>query len=480
MALTILILLAVVIFAGALYWRRARYAIPLPPGPPGLSVVGNALQMNVPSLWIQFRDWSRTYGDVISVDVFGSKIIVLNTMKAVNDVLEKRSANFSDRPDMPMIRDLMGWTWTFALMRYGDSWREHRKNQSLQRDIQVPAAEHLLRRMAKSPSDFLAHLNHYTGTIIMKRTYGHSVAPENDPFVELVEKATKSTSTAANPPGFLVDTFPILKHVPDWMPGAGFKKQAKEWRQLSEAMVEVPYNAAKNKVMSGTAEPSFVSTCLEDKQNGGEGISETLIKNTAAVAYAAGVDTTAAALTNFMFAMVTHPEVVQQCQVEIDAVIGQNRLPDFTDAQIYRQWIPVLPLAVPHRAIKGEKYRDYWLPAGATIMPNTWAILHDEKVFVNPSAFDPQRFLKGDKNLPDPHIVFGYGRRSCAGKDMALDTFWLAVVYILAVFDIRKCKDQFGREINPRMELGPGFLCQLLPFNCDISVRPGREWATVI
>ncbi len=32
-----------------------------------------------------------------------------------------------------------------------------------------------------------------------------------------------------------------------------------------------------------------------------------------------------------MFAMVTHPEVVQQCQVEIDAVIGQNRLPDFTD-----------------------------------------------------------------------------------------------------------------------------------------------------
>ncbi len=40
------------------------------------------------------------------------------------------------------------------------------------------------------------------------------------------------------------------------MPGAGFKKQAKEWRQLSEAMVEVPYNAAKNKVVCARILPT--------------------------------------------------------------------------------------------------------------------------------------------------------------------------------------------------------------------------------
>ncbi len=66
-------------------------------------------------------------GDVISVDVFGSKIIVLNTMKAVNDVLEKRSANFSDRPDMPMIRDLYAlFTSTFlVVLIHFQEWAGH-------------------------------------------------------------------------------------------------------------------------------------------------------------------------------------------------------------------------------------------------------------------------------------------------------------------------------------------------------------------
>ena len=37
------------------------------------------------------------------------------------------------------------------------------------------------------------------------------------------------------------------------MPGAGFKKKAKEWRKLSEAMINVPYDMVKDK---------FVSECV--------------------------------------------------------------------------------------------------------------------------------------------------------------------------------------------------------------------------
>ncbi len=38
------------------------------------------------------------------------------------------------------------------------------------------------------------------------------------------------------------------------MPGAGFKMKAKEWRKLSQAMINVPYDMVKDKFVS---EPSF-------------------------------------------------------------------------------------------------------------------------------------------------------------------------------------------------------------------------------
>ena len=49
---------------------------------------------------------------------------------------------------------------------------------------------------------------------------------------------------------FYVQMFFLVKHVPEWMPGAGFKKKAKEWRKLSQAMINVPYEMVKEKFVS--------------------------------------------------------------------------------------------------------------------------------------------------------------------------------------------------------------------------------------
>lgn len=42
----------------------------------------------------------------------------------------------------------------------------------------------------------------------------------------------------------------LVKYVPEWMPGAGFKAKAKEWRKLSQAMINVPYDMVKEKFVS--------------------------------------------------------------------------------------------------------------------------------------------------------------------------------------------------------------------------------------
>ena len=41
-------------------------------------------------------------GDVIHLDVFGQPMIILGSHEAAIDLLEKRSANYSDRAQTPM------------------------------------------------------------------------------------------------------------------------------------------------------------------------------------------------------------------------------------------------------------------------------------------------------------------------------------------------------------------------------------------
>jgi hypothetical protein len=55
-------------------------------------------------MWLQMLTWSL--GGVVRVSVFGQSIIVLNSMTAINDLFEKRSGIYSDRPILPMAGEL--------------------------------------------------------------------------------------------------------------------------------------------------------------------------------------------------------------------------------------------------------------------------------------------------------------------------------------------------------------------------------------
>ena len=45
-------------------------------------------------------------GDIIHLEVLGTHIIVLNSIEATTDLLEKRSTIYSDRPRMPMVKEV--------------------------------------------------------------------------------------------------------------------------------------------------------------------------------------------------------------------------------------------------------------------------------------------------------------------------------------------------------------------------------------
>jgi hypothetical protein len=69
-------------------------------------------------------------------------------------------------------------------------------------------------------------LDSEAAAIIMSIVYGYDVQPYNDRFVTLSENAVKKLTESVFPGAMVVNTFPILRYLPSWFPGAGFQRFA--------------------------------------------------------------------------------------------------------------------------------------------------------------------------------------------------------------------------------------------------------------
>lgn len=66
----------------------------------------------------------------MSINILGQPMIIINSAKVVEDLLEKRSSVYSDRPVFTFVGDIVGWSNCIALLQYGHRFREFRKYMS--------------------------------------------------------------------------------------------------------------------------------------------------------------------------------------------------------------------------------------------------------------------------------------------------------------------------------------------------------------
>lgn len=110
-------------------------------------------------------------GDICSVTVLGQPLIILNSAKMAIDMLDKKSAIYSDRPILQMAGELVGWKNTLVLLPYGDRFRRYRRlfhsligNQSMIKRFypsEELEARKFLRRILAKPDDLAAHVRKY-------------------------------------------------------------------------------------------------------------------------------------------------------------------------------------------------------------------------------------------------------------------------------------------------------------------------------
>ncbi|KAL9564563.1 hypothetical protein ACKAV7_011015 [Fusarium commune] len=469
----------------------------LPPGPRGLPLVGNVLDLPRAGQF-EAHHWAKhkdLYGNISSVTVFGQTLVIINNAKLAQTILNDRSANHSSRSKMTFAGEIrVGWDKTLSFLPYNDQLRSHRKKAHLclkseasiksNDAIQEIEVGHFLLHLLRDPDRLVEHIQKQAGSVIVKVVYGYTAEQlKPDPLLSTVRKVVDEFGIAAKPGAFMVDLVPLLKYVPAWFPGAGFKTTAKQWRSDLKSSVEDPAAFVEHQMANGKDNTSFLSQLMQKKSLTDEEASDN--KWLAASLYAAGADTTVSAITTFFLAMTLFPEAQKKAQYEIDEVIGTGRLPTLSNRQSLPyvnalvkevlRWHPVGPMCLPHTTSQDDIVDGYLIPKGAMILPNIWQICHDSALYRDPMAFRPERFLGPGAETDPGRFVFGFGRRICPAQAMSDKTLFLNMAQTLAVFDIGVKE---GAEM-PKAEFTSEVVSHPRPFETTIKPR-SREHRKLI
>jgi len=106
-----------------LYLDRKSNALPLPPGPKGLPLLGNVNDLPPPGApeyqhWLKHKD---QYGPISSVTVLGQTLIILHDKQAAFELMERRANIHSGRPKMKFGFDMYIYEAWAMILCFGDT-----------------------------------------------------------------------------------------------------------------------------------------------------------------------------------------------------------------------------------------------------------------------------------------------------------------------------------------------------------------------
>ncbi|XP_048339351.1 vitamin D 25-hydroxylase isoform X2 [Sphaerodactylus townsendi] len=182
----------------------------------------------------------------------------------------------------------------------------------------------------------------------------------------------------------------------------------------------------------------------------------------------AGTETTTNVLRWAVLFMALYPNIQGQVHKEIDLVVGPNRTPcleekckmPYTEAVIHEilRFCNVAPLGIFHATSKDTVVRGYSIPEGTTVITNLYSVHFDEKYWINPEVFWPERFLdtSGQFVKKEAFVPFSLGKRHCLGEQLARMEMFLFFTSLLQRFHLHfpcslipNLKPKLGMTLQP-------------------------------
>ena len=132
---------------------------------------------------------------------------------------------------------------------------------------------------------------------------------------------------------------------------------------------------------------------------------------------AAGHETTASQIPNFVYALRTHPDVLEFLRVR----------PDLVPAAVEElmRWVPLgAAAAFPRYAKEDIELSGVTVPAGDPVLAAVHSANRDGEMFPDPDRIDVTR-------SPNPHLGFGHGAHHCLGAPLARVELQTALAVLL-------------------------------------------------
>ena len=83
----------------------------------------------------------------------------------------------------------------------------------------------------------------------MDIVYGMTLSGPDDDFIVRMEYQSALFNQMKVPGAFLVDTFPILRHIPAWCPGGAARRFAASYKAVSTALRDEPFEVVKQDIV---------------------------------------------------------------------------------------------------------------------------------------------------------------------------------------------------------------------------------------
>lgn len=375
------------------------------------------------------------HGDVSMFRMLGHPWVVVNDPEAIYEILTKRADKFHKAAVNPKIfRSFLGYG---ILSADGEAWRRshkmmmpafHKKRIDAYAKVMVDFTRDMLDEwQAAEDRDVCADMNALTLAIVAKTLFDADVRGED---AETVGEAMLTINHV------LVEHIQMPIPFPRWWPSPKNRRKVK----AVDAIDAIVRRTIRERQESGEDRGDLLSMMLLSRDEAGQGMSETQLRDEAMTIFFAGHETTAHALTWAWYLLAKHPEVTKKAQAEVDEVLGDRAagLADVKELpyieQVTKEVMRLLPsvYVFMREPIEDVVVGGYTLKKGWYILISPY-VLHRNERFGDPLEFRPERWTKEmEKGLhKGAYVPFSAGARVCLGKVFAIMELKLIIATLL-------------------------------------------------